>query len=825
MAEITTVTLNQLNALTRGSAPSATRNNADANAAQILNNTAAKVVVSQVSSNTVTLTNQQSRQSVQLPANVLANLGNIKAGQAFELVGIANKANTYALIPSAVANKQSANPSQQSRLLASTNISVNDNQLNALVGKASANGDVGFGGKPIINILGRISAISANQVTLSFSVPGSNLAVQQAQVTLTQAQASSLTVNSKVSVAADISAQQAKIISLTSTSIQNSLSTNQPNKIINLSSQLAQLNNAALPNKLISASILQQLSTSSALNTPALNNRQNNALTSLNQAIIPLTDAKLSDLPKALLTSLQNAIAKVNTTGANQVSLVIEGTGNANTLKLSVLGNLSKSSVELNTNQIRTLLAGADSKTVGNNNLLDAARPQVANTQSGARVSATGADAKAQGASLANASIAGALSGTIAKQGFIGSRAELGVNQAGNPSITNPASDLRGTNTVTSAPDFKTNLLLEQLTKFISSTAQASQSANTQNSTILTQLLSQLPNTKLSSAIEQLTNTDATQKTSSTSTLDALKSQVQALSKSTSAQSASQTQTLSNIINALNAEADIAELGPETQTLLKNIREQLPTATTVLDARAIQQLVGAPLNNAPLNAMSPIAASSFLSGLVTLLQVSLASKLQRQSNKQASKVQDQIPDIIKSIVPNVKSTQSAKLMQDFRQFDAKHTLSAEVAKMLFSHQNHKLNSIESSLHGQDQLYYALPNIFNKNADDIELLIKRETRQENGEKDNECGSSWYLTMKLDIGPLGQILAKTQLRDDEIRLQLYTSTTELKNKALDMLPFLQRRLSALGIDLIEKSCQLGKIPKQLKSEQYHVFETQV
>jgi hypothetical protein len=190
-----------------------------------------------------------------------------------------------------------------------------------------------------------------------------------------------------------------------------------------------------------------------------------------------------------------------------------------------------------------------------------------------------------------------------------------------------------------------------------------------------------------------------------------------------------------------------------------------------------------------------------------------------------SKVQDQIPDIIKSIVPNIKSTQSAKLLQDFRQFDAKHTLSAEVAKMLFSHQHHKLKSIESSLHGQDQLYYALPNVFNKNADDIELLVKRETRQDNSEKGNDGGSSWYLTMKLDVGPLGQILAKTQLRDDEIKLQLYTSTTELKNKALAMLPYLQRRLSVLGIDLTEKSCQLGKIPKQLKSEHYQVFETQV
>jgi hypothetical protein len=828
MAEITTVTLNQLNALTRGSEVSATRNNTDAGNAQILNNTAAKVVVSQISSTTVTLTNPQNKQSVQLPVNVLANLGNIKAGQSFELVGIKSKANIYALIPIAVANRQNTTLSQQSRLLASTTISVNDNQLNAFVGKASANGDVSFGGKPVINISGRITAISANQVTLSFTVAGSNLPAQQAQVTLTQAQARTLSVNDKVNIVADISAQRAKIVSLTSTTIQNALSENKPNKIINLSAQLVQLNNAALPTKLISASILQQLSTSSALISPALNNPKNNALPALNRAIIPLTDAKLSDLPKALLTSLQNAITKVNTTAATQVSLVIDGTGNANTLKLSVLGNLSKSSVELNADQIRTLLAGVDGKTVVNKSSLDAARTQIANTQSGLGLIANSSKVTSAAPNLRNISVASALSGTIAKQGFIRDRAQLGVNQAGNPSVTNPTSDLRDTKAATSAPNFKTNLLLEQLTKFISSATQNSQVATTQNSTILTQLLSQLPNTKLSSAIEKLTNTGAAKETNTPNTIDALKAQVQALSKTTLAQSASQTQTLSTIINALNAEADIAELSPETQTLLKNIREQLPTASTTqpaLDARAIQQLVGAPLNNPPLNALSPIAASSFLSGLVTLLQVSLASKLQRQSNKQASKVQDQIPDIIKTIVPNIKSTQSAKLLQDFRQFDAKHTLSAEVAKMLFSHQNHKLNSIESSLHGQDQLYYALPNIFNKNADDIELLIKRETRQGNDEKDNEGGSSWYLTMKLDIGPLGQILAKTQLKDDQIKLQLYTSTTELKNKALDMLPYLQRRLSALGIELTEKSCQLGKIPKQLKSEQYHVFETQV
>jgi hypothetical protein len=679
---------------------------------------------------------------------------------------------------------------------------------------------VSFSGKPIINISGRITAISANQVSLNMSVPGSTFAAQQAQLTLNKAQVNNLQIGGSINIAVDISARQARIISLSSTGEQNVLNANNPSTAIRLSSQLTQLNSAVLSNKLISTSILQQLSTSLAPSNAPVTNRQSNVVSGLTQAIIPLTDTKLADLPKPLLTSLQNAIAKANTSGASQVSLVVEGTGNANTLKLSVLGNLNNSAVELNANQARLLLATLDAKPGGN-----------------AGLAADITLAKGSPANLATVSLASALSNTIARQGFIGSRAELGVNQAGNPAVTNPQPGLTDpattkTTTIkraaTSAPSFKTDLLLEQLTKFIDSRAQVSQPNNKQNSSLLTQILGQLPNTKIGSVIEQLSNVGATQKSKPTSTIDALKTQVQTLAKTTLAQSASQTQTLTNIISALNAEADIAALSPETQALLRNIKDTLPNTSTTqpaIDARAIQQLISAPLNNPPLNALSPIAASSFLSGLVTLLQVSLASKLQRQSNKQASKLQDQIPEIIQSVVPNVKNIQSAKLLQDFRQFDAKHTLSAEVAKMLFSHQHHKLKSIESSLHGQDQLYYALPNIFNKNADDIELLIKRETREDKNKNSTESISSWYLTLKLDVGPLGQLLAKTQLSDDEIKLQLYTSTTELKNKALDMLPYLQRRLSAFGIELTEQSCQLGKIPTQLKSEHYQIFETQV
>lgn len=819
MPEITTVTLNQLNALTRSS-ESATLNASKGSAinlaSELSGSIATRVTVTQVSANTITLSNPQTKQSVQIPSAVLTALGSLKAGQAFDLVNVPNKTNTYALVPLISANKTLANASTTalpSIVLASTKLSVNDNQLNAIVSKASNAGDIRFTGSPIINIQGVITAISANQVTVKFSVPGTNLPTQQAQITLSKNQVDNLKVNSKVNIAVDISSKQAKIISLGNAVSVASSNNNLANSTVSplkLNAQLSQLNSGVLPSKLLSVAILQQLN-SATVNAPRVD-AVKPASAPLTQLSIPLTDANLSSLPKALLNSLQSSIAAVNTNGAAGVSLLIDGggkgIGNANTVTLSVAGTLNKAPIELNVSQLRALVPALDNKPT-TLNALASTLPSVPK---------------------------GTIGPAQNQPGFIANRAELfannvnngngGDNKSGTQAIVNP-------NNQADAVSFKTNRLLEQLTKYVAANSTNTTSANAlktnapATNTILTQLLAQLTSTKATGAIEQLASVTGVQKSPAGLNVQALKNQVHSLLKTASTPATNQTQTLANIINALDNQADIEALSPETQTLLKNIKDIVPapTNTNPLDARAIQQLVGAPLNNTPINALSPTASSGFLSGLVTLLQVGLASKLQRLSNKQASKLQDQLPEVIKSLVPNIQNAQSAKLMQDFRQFDAKHTLSAEVAKMLFSHQQHKLNSIESSLQGQDQLYYALPNAFSKNADDIEFVVKRETREKKGEDNEASISSWYLTMKLDVGEMGQVLAKTQLTNDELKLQLYTSNTALKNKTLDMLPYLQKRLASLGINVVEKSCQLGKIPKQLKSEHYQVFETQV
>jgi hypothetical protein len=79
------------------------------------------------------------------------------------------------------------------------------------------------------------------------------------------------------------------------------------------------------------------------------------------------------------------------------------------------------------------------------------------------------------------------------------------------------------------------------------------------------------------------------------------------------------------------------------------------------------------------------------------------------------------------------------------------------------------------------------------------------------------------MKFEIGKQGEMLAKTLLIENQIDLQIYTSNEGLKNQVLEYLPLLQKRLSSLGIELINKGCQLGKIPKTLDSAHFSVFET--
>ena len=81
------------------------------------------------------------------------------------------------------------------------------------------------------------------------------------------------------------------------------------------------------------------------------------------------------------------------------------------------------------------------------------------------------------------------------------------------------------------------------------------------------------------------------------------------------------------------------------------------------------------------------------------------------------------------------------------------------------------------------------------------------------------------MKLDIGTVGQVLAKSKIDKETITLDLYASNEVILARVADTLPYLTKRLEELGLQVEKSSFQRGHIPDTLNSRPHQIFETRV
>jgi hypothetical protein len=270
------------------------------------------------------------------------------------------------------------------------------------------------------------------------------------------------------------------------------------------------------------------------------------------------------------------------------------------------------------------------------------------------------------------------------------------------------------------------------------------------------------------------------------------------------------------------------------------------TPKTKLDAASkdgaeLAQLIKQTMSSEALTQITtPVAQSSakgqnsFIEGLVTLLKLSLAANLvnrtDAQSTAKQSMLQTSIPTFIAGIV-KASNTQSdkpqpAKVLQDLSRIDPRGSLISEIGKLLSSHNTQKLRSAEASLQGNDTYYYALPNLLNKNGQDIESAIRREAergQKEEANAEQSLTQVWKLDIKLDVGEHGNVLAKTRLQNNAVDLHLYASDEALKERVLKYLPMLHARLKALGIEVNAQRCDVGKVSPSLLKTQLNVMHT--
>ena len=359
--------------------------------------------------------------------------------------------------------------------------------------------------------------------------------------------------------------------------------------------------------------------------------------------------------------------------------------------------------------------------------------------------------------------------------------------------------------------------------------------------------LQKAPSTRVANSVESNANSQLTKEANATKpTLGAIAQMIkseaksasvelfnnvlQQLSNNTSKQQISTSERnalLKEMTNAL-AESDVKSTdstGKDKDVKDVNLKAGTSGADSSLPQR-IQTLLNSPaLLATPSSLTSPVAVSSFVQGLVALVQLALAGRaLQRQPSL---KSQIDAPDSIisKTLASVGGNAQPSRVSQDVNQLDGRQQLLAQLKTLLANHQQSKITQADSRIQGQDTFYYVLPTL-SQHSTPPELLIYRENHKRHQQQENNAQRGlWNVTMKLDIGDTGQVLAKSKIDKESITLDLYASNDVLLARIADTLPYLTKRLEGLGLHVENSSFQRGHIPDTLNSRPHHIFETKV
>jgi len=302
---------------------------------------------------------------------------------------------------------------------------------------------------------------------------------------------------------------------------------------------------------------------------------------------------------------------------------------------------------------------------------------------------------------------------------------------------------------------------------------------------------------------------------------------VQSLLRIVQARAETPTITLQSIEKAL-VDVEFFKGAPEqsskqlVEQLLQQIKQALPQGKDQ-DANQIRQILTTPaLNLSTLQMINPTSSQGFMSGLVTLLQMSLSARLAHNQSSRVKHITESVNEVL-SVNTKLKKSVTPKAMVEMSQLEQKHQLMKEIGRLLSGHQANKLGNAEQMIQGQETFYYNLPSALGGTIKDIELLIKREeSDKENTSSDEKSNKIWQLTMKLAVGDLGELLTKAKLRANTLEINFYASNDTVKIQVMNYLPLLRRKLDSLGIEVSKSQCQLGKIPDTLQQRPYHMFQ---
>jgi len=222
----------------------------------------------------------------------------------------------------------------------------------------------------------------------------------------------------------------------------------------------------------------------------------------------------------------------------------------------------------------------------------------------------------------------------------------------------------------------------------------------------------------------------------------------------------------------------------------------------------------------------PVTADSLSNGLVALFQLILAGRSSAKPAADLLRAANHTDHVFDKPADTAAPAAKPRANTELTSLEKQSGLLQPIKTLLANHQSAVLSNVEARNQGLDQLYFCLPvrsDFINRES---EVLIKRE---ESGDETNQHADTadrkWSLSMKLDIGDNGELLAKSKITKNTISLDLYASNLVLLESVNRTLPLLTERLASLGVEVTATSAQQGKIPENLRTSPYQLFEVTV
>jgi len=239
-----------------------------------------------------------------------------------------------------------------------------------------------------------------------------------------------------------------------------------------------------------------------------------------------------------------------------------------------------------------------------------------------------------------------------------------------------------------------------------------------------------------------------------------------------------------------------------------------------------------PLTSASVGAVmsQSSSGSSFVATLIAILQSLATSKASSRtiSSGTSSKAMQTAAETIAASVDKksvAKPAASPAARSESQQVANEANLLRQIASLLSNHQQAKLRQADAAINGQDQLHYILPALFGSKTP-VELLIKKDSPDsKDKDKSQQKQNSWHLTMKLDVGDLGTMLAKTHLSKNTASIDIYAEAEPLIKKVKATMHILESRLKQRGLQIELTRVQAGVIPDSLSDKSIQLLETLV